>query len=146
MAGLCRTSLTATGIRCSELPPDALAVIISTGSKIDFCFLSNAMKSLPQLSWIRKGSPVPAQTLTARFNADRRRVLGADREARETDVMDWLGGSRSAVVVEEVVGLGRYGKTLTVLSSESIGQEERGYDDEDGEQDLREKWTPRFHR
>jgi hypothetical protein len=146
MAGLCRTSLTATGIRCAELSADALAMIISTGGTVDFCFLSNAMKSLPQLSWIPKGTPVPAQTLTAQFNSDRRRVLGAESDARETDVMDWLGGSRSALVTEEVVGLGRYGKTLTVLSSEHIGQEQRGYDDEDEEQDLREKWTPRFRR
>src|SRR6266481_4811537 len=63
MAGLCRTSLTATGIRCAELSPDALAVIISTGSAVDFCFLSDAMKSLPQLSWVRKGTAVPARTL-----------------------------------------------------------------------------------
>jgi len=63
MAGLCRTSLTATGIRCAELSPDALAVIISTGSVVDFCFLSDAMKSLPQLSWVRKGTAVPARTL-----------------------------------------------------------------------------------
>jgi IrrE N-terminal-like domain len=146
MAGLCRTSLTATGIRCAELSPDALAIIISTASVVDFCFLSNAMKSLPQLSWIRKGTPVPAPTLTARFNANRRRVLCAERETQETDVMDWLGGSLSAVVAEEVVGLGRYGKTLTVLSSVSIGQAQRGFDDYDEEQDLAEKWTPRFRR
>jgi hypothetical protein len=42
--------------------------------------------------------------------------------------------------------LGRYGKTLTVLSSESIGQEQRGFEEEDEEQDLREKWTPHFRR
>jgi hypothetical protein len=62
---------------------DALAVIISTGSAIDFCFLSNPMKTLPQLSWLRKGTPVPAGTLTARFNADRDRVLRAERVADE---------------------------------------------------------------
>lgn len=45
----------------------------------------------------------------------------ADRVINEIDVMDWLGGTRSVVVTEEVIGLGRYGKTLTVLSSESIG-------------------------
>jgi IrrE N-terminal-like domain len=146
MAGLCRTSLTATGIRCAELSDDALAVIISTGSAIDFCFLSGAMKTLPQLSWLRKGAPVPAGTLTARFNADRRRVLGAERAAEEIDVMDWLGGTLSARVTEEVVGLGRYSKTLTVLSSEVIGQDLSELDDEREDDDLRERWTPRFRK
>jgi hypothetical protein len=146
MAGLCRTSLTATGIRCAELSDDALAVIISTRNAIDFCFLSSPMKMLPQLSWLRKGTPVPAGTLTARFNADHRRILGGDRATDEIDVMDRLGGTRSASVTEEVVGLGRYGKTLTILSSEIIGQELPDLDDESEDDDLRERWTPRFRR
>ncbi len=33
MAGLCRTSLTATAIRCAELSDDAIAIIISTGRR-----------------------------------------------------------------------------------------------------------------
>lgn len=121
MAGLCRTSLTATGIRCAELGTDAVAVVISTGNSIDFCFMSDAMKSLPQLTWLKKGTPVPAGTITARLNANMARVLNAERDSAEIDVQDWLGGQRSALVTEEVVGLGRYGKTLAVLSSEAIG-------------------------
>jgi hypothetical protein len=146
LATLCHTSLTATGIRCAEMSDDALAVIISTGSAIDYCFLSNAMKTLPQLSWLRKNTPLPAGTLTARFNADKGRVLGGERDTQDVDVMDWLGGTRSATVTEEVVGLGRYGKTLTVLSSEVIGQNVSEGDDEGEEQDLEEKWTPRFRK
>jgi hypothetical protein len=48
-------------------------------------------------------------------------------------------------VTEEVVGLGRYGKTLTVLSSRKIGHEGYG-DDGDDEDDLLESWTPRFRK
>lgn len=143
MAGRCRTSLTATAIRCGELSSDALAIIISTGGTIDFCFLSDAMKSLPQLTWLRKGSAVPTGTQTARFNANPENVRSGARALQEIDVLDWLGGTRSANVTEEVVGLGRYGKTLTVLSSESIGQERDAEEVED-EDDLRERWTPRF--
>jgi hypothetical protein len=53
LAAECRTSLTATAIRYAELTDDAVAVIISTGQTIDYCLLSEAMKSLPQLSWLR---------------------------------------------------------------------------------------------
>ena len=57
--------------------------------------------------------------------------------------MDWLGGRRSITVSEEAIGLGRYGKTLTVLSSSEIGEDESDEDDEDA---LIESWTPRFRR
>lgn len=142
MAKLSKTSLTSTAIRCADLSGDALAIIITTGPTIDFCCMSDAMKSLPKLSWLRKGTPVPANVLTARFNAKRERILGAERAADDVDVMDWLGGTVSKTVAEEVIGLGSYGKTLTVLSSTSIGQEEPDEDEE--EQDLVESWTPRF--
>jgi len=146
LAGDCCTSLTATAIRFAELTDDAVAVIISTGSSIDYCFLSEAMKSLPQLSWLRKGSPLPTGTATARLSASAERILKADREVAEIDVMDWLGGTRLAIVTEEVIGLGRYGKTLTVLSSTHIGHEEDGDDDGDDDEQFEERWTPRFRR
>jgi hypothetical protein len=147
LASDCRTSLTATAIRFAELTDDAIAVIISTGNTIDYCILSAAMKSLPQLSWLKKGSPVPIETTTARLSGSAERVLEGDRAIDEIDVMDWFGGTRSAIVTEEVVGLGRYGKTLTILSSLRIGHEEDGLDDDDNDdEEIVERWTPRFRR
>jgi hypothetical protein len=145
MEDMCQTSLTASAIRYAQLTSDAVAVIISTGQTIDYCFLSDAIKSLPQLTWLRKGSAVPGSTETAQMNADPGRVLRAERADNETDVMDWLGGTRSIMVTEEVVGLGWYGKTLTVLSSETIGCD-GNEDEEEDEEDLIESWTPRFRR
>lgn len=145
MAADCRTSLTATAIRYAELCDDAVGVIISTGQMIDYCFLSEAMKSLPELSWLRKGTPVPKGTETARMNGHPDRIMEADRAANEIDVMDWLGGKRSVLITEEVAGLGRYGKTLTVLSSCSIGHEDE-IEPGDDEWEMIESWTPRFHR
>jgi hypothetical protein len=144
-AGTCKTSLTATAIRYAELTDDAVATIVSTGRTIDYCIMSEAMKSLPDLSLLRNGSPVPKNTATARFNADPSRVLRGERADDEIDVLDWLGGKRSGIVTEEVVGLGRYGKTLTLLSSRKIGHEAYG-DDGDDEDDLVERWTPRFRK
>lgn len=141
----CKTSLTSTAIRYAELTDDAIAVILSTGRVIDYCILSEAMKSLPDLTWLKRGSPVPTNTVTGRFNADGGRVARAERDEGQIDVLDWLGGKRSSIVNEEVIGLGRYGKTLTVLSSRNIGQE--NYADEgDDEDDLVERWTPRFKK
>ena len=137
----CKTSLTSTAIRYAELTDDAIAVILSTGRTINYCILSQAMKSLPDLAWLKRGSPVPANTVTARFNFDESRVLNSERDEDEIDVLDWLGGVRSAKVSEEVVGLGLYGKTLTVLASRKIGQDAYA-DDGDDDDDLIELWTP----
>jgi hypothetical protein len=144
-AATCRTSRTATAIRYAETTEDAVAVIVSTGLTIDYCFLSEAMKSLPHLNWLRKGSPLPTGTLTAALASNARRVLGGKSDCDEIDVMDWLGGERSARVSEEVIGLGRYGKVLTILCSSRIGSEYESDEEREGE-DLRESWTPRFRR
>ena len=139
MANEFRTSLTATAIRYAELTDDAIGIIISKGQVIEYCFLSEAMKSLPLLTWPRKGAAVPKGTETAQLNTDFNRILIADRAENEIDVIDWLGGTRSSMITEEVIGLGNYGKTLTVLSSSSIGQEDDSEDDE-------AERMPKFHR
>ncbi|ABS65807.1 protein of unknown function DUF955 [Xanthobacter versatilis] len=146
MADMCVTSRTATAIRFAELSDAAVAVIVSTGGIIDYCFMSDAMKSLPKLDWIRKGMPLPAGTATAKLAADAERIAAGDRLGNETDLRDWLGGTTRAAIAEESVGLGRYGKVLTVLSSNSLGQDDDPDDREDDEDSLIESWTPRFRR
>jgi IrrE N-terminal-like domain len=146
LAELCKTSLTATAIRYAELTEDAVAIVISTGPTIDFCFMSQTIKSLPLLSWLRKGMPVPQGTVTAKLNANARRIDDGERGEADIDVTDWLGGSHSARAIEQVVGLGNYGKTLTVITCPSVHDETYGGDDEDEEADLAARWTPRFHK
>jgi hypothetical protein len=146
MAKLCETSLTATAIRCAELTNRTVAVIVSTGQTIDYCFMSDAIKSLPELNWLRKGSPVPRATATATFNASAANIQDARRETANVDLLDWLGGKSSLILTEEIIGLGGYRKTLTVLSSGSFGGGEEPDDDDDDGNDLAESWTPRFHR
>ena len=144
LAACCKTSLTATASRFAELTDDAVAVVISTGRVVDYCILSDRMKSLRDITWLRKGTPVPHRTQTSSFNADTQRVSRAERVQAEVDVMDWLGGRHSATLTEEVIGLGRYGKTLTILASEHIGREEE--EDEEVEEEILERWTPQFKR
>ncbi len=100
---------------------------------------------IARLSWIRKGTAVPVGTATATLNRDRSRVLAAERAAEEVSSVDWLGGTRSVTLAEEVIGLGAYGKTLTVLSSRSLALVDEGYeDDAEEERNLIESYTPRF--
>ena len=75
-----------------------------------------------------------------------RRVADGDREDADIDIMDWLGGTRSARATEQVIGMGGYGKTLTVLTCPSVRDETFEENEGDDDEELAERWTPRFHR
>jgi len=60
--------------------------------------------------------------------------------------MDWLGGVRSVKALEEVIGLGSYGKTLTVLTCPSIQDQLDEEEEGDDEESMTDRWTPRFRR
>ena len=140
IAESCKTSLVSSAIKYTSLSEDAVAVIVSEGTKIDFCFLSQSMKSLPEISWPAKKSPVPANSLTAQINKKSKQFPQAGYEEDEIDVRDWLGGNKSFQVKEETQGLGSYGKALTVLSYS--GDIEEIINDE--EDKLLDSWTPHF--
>jgi predicted transcriptional regulator len=141
----CETSLTATAIRYSGLTRDGVAVILSTGETIDYCFMSEGLKEAKGISWIRKGTPVPDGTATAAFNARPENARTGERDSGDGRLNDWMGGERIYRVREDVVGLGQYGRTVTVLTCDGLSAEkETEYDDEETE--LIESWTPKFRR
>ncbi len=144
LAAHCRTSLTAAAIRFAELTDDAVGIIMSTDNTVDFCFLSDTMKAQPQITWLRQGFPIPRHTATHAFNLRPALVRQSARTDADCDLLDWLGGNRSLDAKEEVRGLGRYRKTLTVLSVPSLLDET--FQDEDEDANLEESWTPRFRR
>ena len=56
---------------------------------------------------------------------------------------EWFDRAGSHPIREDVVGLGRFGKVLTVLHCPKLSLAGDGYDDDD-EDALIESWTPRF--
>ena len=142
MARKCRTSLTATAIRYAETAAVPVAVVVSTGNSVDYCFMSESLQDFSGLEWLRKGQPLPADVETDLFNRNPDNVLQAQRGHAEIDLRDWFGGPRSLPGTEETIGLGRYGKTLTVLSSNIFADDEPDEEDEE----VEKRWTPRFRR
>ena len=140
LASLCGTSLVATAIRYIEHTSIPAAAVLSDGSKVDFCFMSTVLRDFRGLEWLRKGSVVPTTSSTHRFNQDLANVSGASRLSEPTTLQDWFASRRPVEALEEVVGLGSYGKTLTIITSETFA------DEEDDEESLEESWTPRFAR
>lgn len=140
LATACCTSLTTSAIRYVEKASVPVAMVMSAGDRIDYSFMSKPLQDFDGLTWPRKAQPLPAGVETERFNRDSANVRTARRAESETDLRDWFGGRRPIPATEEIIGLGSYGRTLTILSSEILA------DEEDEDDDLEERWTPRFRR
>lgn len=143
LARRCGTSLEATAIRYAQCAREPVAVIRSWGRSIDYAVMSDALKDFPGLDWIRKGEALAPETVTWRFNEHQANVRDAARNRGRSRLRDWFGDSNDQSVIEEVKGLGEYGKTLTVLIGITPPDESEDDDDEDR---LEEAWTPRFRR
>ena len=130
LAGDCKTSLTATAIRYGQLAEDPLAIIVSSGQEIDYAIISPTLREIPGVTSLQRGDPVPIATATARFNRDYQNVLGAEEVQSTSALGDWFPDASVHEMNEDVIGLGKYGKTLTILfTQEEIQTEE---DDEPG--------------
>lgn len=135
----CKTSLTATAIRYAKLTSVPAAVIISSEGRVHGAFLSKEMQEMPNVAWPRKGDPLPDESITTEFVRKDANIKQARSEVGEIDLRDWLGGRAGVTATEEVIGLGSYGKVITVLTADFS-------DDEEDEEALEEQWTPRFRR
>jgi hypothetical protein len=139
LAEECGTSLTAAAIRYARLSENPVAVVVSIRDRIQFAFLSEPIKSIKGLTWIKRNTPVPLESATAKFNRDHSNVINANRIVSSSTMDIWFDGRADIELLEEVVGLGDYGRTLTVLSSESLPDPE---DDEEGLEDDSENMLP----
>jgi Zn-dependent peptidase ImmA (M78 family) len=130
----CRTSITATAIRYARFAEDAVAVVVSRGKTIDYCFVSDALEEVRGLRCLRKGSPLPPGSLTAGFNRNESSIAAGSQEDGYCQLDDWFEDVPSGIEMkEDVVGLGSYGRTLTVLYNESVLPDEDDDDYEDAD-------------
>ena len=142
LASRCVTSLTATAIRYAQYTDDVVAVMVSTGKRVRYCFMSKTLQEIANGNGVYKGELLPSGTPTYNFNLDLDRVARADRVTGVSELQDWMGGRYPVEMDEDVIGLGGYGQTLTILTARSaVDLEELEQDEE-----LVESWRPRFRR
>lgn len=142
LAAQCKTSKHATAIRFAQCTRDAMAIVVSRGGIIDHCFMSEALKQVGGIDWLKKREAVPRNTATFAFNQVNDNILRGVSVQDTSNLQYWFGGKRALEICEDVVGLGRYGRTLTVLYDINVPEPE----DEEDEQSLIDSWTPRFKR
>lgn len=136
-----RVSLTAAAIRAAECATFPLCIIVSIGAEVRYAFPSDAFKSLGSRIFLRRGDILPAGA-TATFNARSENITSGHRSVGVCDLKDWFDTDRHARLEEEIIGLGRYGFTLTILSSEVLADPDD--DKEEDDEAMIERWKPRF--
>jgi Zn-dependent peptidase ImmA (M78 family) len=144
LAKTCVTSLPATAIRYVECTHEPVAIVVSTGTSVDFCMMSKALRECDGIDWIRKKQALPMGCTTRTFNSDPDKIRRAERVEGESLFQEWFGGNLRITVTEDVIGLGGYGKTLTVLHGIELPEDADDLDED--EEKIAESWTPRFRR
>jgi IrrE N-terminal-like domain len=124
LADRCQTSITASAIRYAQLTDAAVAVVISTGSSVDYCFASRSLRSIRGYRHPLKGTVLPRDSFTRDFNQISSNISEALREDDEADLIAWFQADDEIEAREEVLGLGDYGKTLTIITAELSDEDE----------------------
>lgn len=141
LAEQAHASLTAAAIRAAQCVQFPICIIVSAGDAVCYAFSSDSFKALGRNIYLRKGAATAAGSATAALNARPEDVLAAKEMTSQCSLADWFDTNRNVMLDEEAIGLGKYGLTLTVLSSDRLA-----IDDDDADEDaaLEASWTPRF--
>lgn len=132
LADLCKTSITSTAIRYAKYVDDALAVIVSSGDRVEYCFLSDRLRDAKNFQWLKKGDLIAPRSTTASFNKKPANIEDGKQEEGSCCLDDWFDDAPQVEMNEDVVGLGSYGKTLTVLfTGEDLEDEDASDEDDD---------------
>jgi hypothetical protein len=133
LAADCKTSLTASAIRYGGMADAAIAVVVSHGATVDYCFASGSMRRVRGYRHLKKGAVLPRASLTRDFNQDRENVSLAKEASDDTELNLWFHVDDEVAATEEVIGLGNYGRTLTVITADLL---------DDGEDRSDSDWAP----
>jgi len=121
IAGDCEVSLSSAAITLARLAADLLGVLVSKDGILEWVALSAALLAYP---WARrpfKGEWAPPRSATKRLSRDAGAVRRSQELQAEGLMCEWfIGAPQGTQVVEEAVGLGAYGRVLTVLRPEAL--------------------------
>jgi Zn-dependent peptidase ImmA (M78 family) len=114
------TSLSCAAVRFANLTREPAAVILSRGRDIEWVSWSPMMQAH---SWTRnrmKGQWAPPRSATHSLAGSPEQVLAGNSVDGEGLLIEWFDGAPAVAVVEEAVGLGAYGRVLTVLTAADL--------------------------
>lgn len=116
----CEASFTAAAIRYSQLTPDPVAIVLSHRGTVEFSHVSRSLWEYPGVAGEnpKRGDKIVRGTVAHRLARSPKKVMEVADDSGPTRLRVWFPGcERDIRFVEESVGLGRYGRVLTVLSA-----------------------------
>ncbi|MES2672414.1 MAG: ImmA/IrrE family metallo-endopeptidase [Pseudomonadota bacterium] len=117
LASECETSLTAAALRYAEIGELPIGIVQSYQGKVEFCA---AYPMQAHVGWARplaRSAKVPTESATSRLSQNLGAIMRSGEDSDSGDASDWFPGADSnASLIEEVIGLGKFGRTLTILT------------------------------
>ena len=117
LASQCETSLTAAALRYAEIGQLPIGVIQARQGKVEFCATYPLQSHVGWARPLSRNANVPAESATQRLSQDIDAILRSGEDSDSCEAIDWFPSADSnAGLIEEVIGLGKFGRTLTVLT------------------------------
>jgi Zn-dependent peptidase ImmA (M78 family) len=128
----CQSSLLASAIRYSEVTKECIVVIVSHQGVVEFMTASEPFRS-SNLEWLKRGDNLPNDVPSSRLGRDLNWVQSGEIAEEGSFLDQWFPRAHHLEVEEDVIGLGSYGRVLTILfmdwSPDEEAEEENSDDD-----------------
>ena len=119
----CETSFTSAAIRYTQLTPDPVAIVLSYEGTVEFSYVAPALWEYPGVAWgnPKRGDDLVPGTAAYRLSKSPEKIQEVAEDSASADLEVWFPDCEAGgELVEESVGLGRYGRVLTVLSATEL--------------------------
>ncbi|MBC2592862.1 ImmA/IrrE family metallo-endopeptidase [Ruficoccus amylovorans] len=141
IAEQCQSSLLASAIRFTEITKECAAVVLSRSGTIDYMVASDGFRQIPGIDWLRKKEDVPPDTLSYEKSCDSDWIETAQSESGRIDLVEWFPDVSGVYASEDVVGLGRYGRLLTLLVADYDPDDPEDDDDPSSGSEYIDRWS-----
>ena len=121
-------SLVAAAIRTVELTDEAMAIVLSHDGTCEWCSRSPALAEHAWSKKVLKREMVPLGSATRRLSKDTHGVQRLNRVTDTSPLSIWFDEAPGDLeVVEEAMGLGEYGRVMTVMTFEDVPDSDELY-------------------
>lgn len=141
LADACETSLSSAAVRYAALTDDPIAVLLTNNGVIEWVARSGALWQHPWARANRKKDWAPRGSATKQLANDIPRVHAGETATTSCLMCEWFADAPSAIEVQEdAVGLGSFGRVLTVLHAPDLSDVDDVVDSDAGNGDDPPDW------
>lgn len=124
-------SLSAAAVRFTMLSDAPCVAILSREGAIEWLSPSASLQGHGWISRSLRGEWIPRGSGTSRLYRDKERVAAGKQDSDVSSLSVWFDGAPDVEATDECIGLGRYGRVLTLVSCPDLPSPEDVSDDEE---------------